>query len=294
VEQINTTGYTVRLDNKFVGFLNLFPNSNTSDVSLFEEPLKTTGENIQGSKIFNVFDKENKKIGVLKLKFKAKALVLNELNLTYKANGYLGSIDRNMLNNKEKNIQKLYGNWDTGFALDIHTLNSDYLGQDEHGHDKFKTVRSKMGELVYQLKYQENQSAVTEIVSIILSSGSFNKIEAIIPIPPSNLTRKYQPVFIIATELAEKLNKKVYLDALNKTIGSKELKNIEDIQEREQALKNSMSINLKYPLTNKTVLLLDDIYRSGATLRVATDLLKSKAGVKCVYVLTMTKTRSNR
>jgi len=50
----------------------------------------------------------------------------------------------------------------------------------------------------------------------------------------------------------------------------------------------------KYNLSNKNILLLDDLYRSGATLRVATELLYNNCNVKDVYVLTMTKTRSNR
>ena len=42
------------------------------------------------------------------------------------------------------------------------------------------------------------------------------------------------------------------------------------------------------------ILLVDDLYRSGTTLRVATDLLKTTGKAEKVSVLTMTKTRSNR
>ena len=68
--------------------------------------------------------------------------------------------------------------------------------------------------------------------------------------------------------------------------------------EKLQILKREMSIekfrNLQGEniLLNKNVLLLDDIYDSGATLTVATYLLYSCGQVKNVYVITMTKTRS--
>ncbi len=52
---------------------------------------------------------------------------------------------------------KLEGNWVAGFAFDLHTLSSEYLGQDEYGHDRYNNTRSEIGELVYQLKYQSLQ-----------------------------------------------------------------------------------------------------------------------------------------
>ena len=48
---------------------------------------------------------------------------------------------------------ELLGNWKKGFAYDVHTLDSVYMGADEFGHDHWKTTRSEMGELVYRLKY---------------------------------------------------------------------------------------------------------------------------------------------
>lgn len=45
---------------------------------------------------------------------------------------------------------------------------------------------------------------------------------------------------------------------------------------------------------NKKVLIIDDLYRSGTTLMELTHLLYDEAQVQNVYVVTLTKTRSNR
>ncbi len=189
---------------------------------------------------------------------------------------------------------KLEGNWVAGFAFDLHTLSSEYLGQNEYGHGKYNNTRSEMGELVYQLKYQHNSSVVNKIVNLLQTINDFDKMEVVIPIPPSNTNRVNQPVFSIATEFGKRFNIAVCLDVLVKSKGSQELKGITNPDERQEALKNSMHIDKKYDLSGKTILLIDDLYRSGSTLKVATDLLYSSEGAKNVYVLTMTKTRSNR
>ena len=151
-----------------------------------------------------------------------------------------------------------------------------------------------MGELVYQLKYKNDASVASKIVDLIQKEVDFSKFDTIITIPPSNQFRPKQPVILVAAEMAERFEVGVYFDALTKTSGSQELKKITDPGERMEALKKTMHLTDKYDLSGKVVLLIDDLYRSGATLSVATELLMEKAKVERVYVLTMTKTRSNR
>jgi len=195
-------------------------------------------------------------------------------------------------------VYKLEGNWEYGLAFDRHTLSSEYLGQDEYGYDRYNNTRSEMGELVYQLKYKHNSTAVNKIVDLLqVIKGlerAITEIDVIIPIPPSNTNRAEQPVFLIATEFGKRFNIAVCLDVLAKSKGSKELKSITNHVEREEALRNSLFIANHYDLSGKKVLLIDDLYRSGATLRVATDLLYSEEQAEKVYVLTMTTTRRNR
>ncbi|MCD6198213.1 MAG: ComF family protein, partial [Deltaproteobacteria bacterium] len=107
---------------------------------------------------------------------------------------------------------KIHGNWKKGIALDLHTKSSEYLGVDEFGHDRFETIRSEMGELVYKLKYKSDLSVVPQIVNAIVKIGGIEKMDYIIPVPPSNIHRRFQPVFIIAEELSKKIDVELATD----------------------------------------------------------------------------------
>lgn len=189
---------------------------------------------------------------------------------------------------------ELKGNWDVGLAVDLHTVDSTYLGVDEYGHDHFDNVRSEIGELVYRLKYNGDASATKKIVDILEGLGEILVVEAIIPMPSTNKNRAVQPVPEIAQELGTRLNIPVLGDLLKKKEGGEELKNVEGPEERKKLLEANLYFEDTADIEDKKVLLLDDLYRSGATLSVATDLLRKEGKAKNVFALTMTKTRSRR
>lgn len=189
---------------------------------------------------------------------------------------------------------KIHGNWKKGIALDLHTKSSDYLGVDEFGHDRFETIRTEMGELVYKLKYKSDLSVVPQIVNAIVKIGGIEKMDYIIPVPPSNIHRRFQPVFIIAEELSKKFDVELATDLILKIRETPELKNITDDKERDNITRDAFSLNDTYDLSGLKVLILDDLYRSGTTLRAITSLLYEEGKVKNVYVVTLTKTRSTR
>jgi len=188
---------------------------------------------------------------------------------------------------------ELKGNWKKGFAYDVHTLDSVYLGVDEHGHDRWKNTRSEMGQLVYDLKYDRDKSAVAKIVDLLTKYKGIETMDAIVPVPATRW-RPIQPVIEIARELGRRTNVLVLENLLVKKTDGPELKNIDDPDERQRHLKDIITISEDYNISGQSVLLVDDLYRSGATLSVATELLYNIAKVKAVFVLTMTKTRSKR
>ena len=121
---------------------------------------------------------------------------------------------------------KIKGNWKKGFAYDVHTLDSVYMGPDEYGHDRWNTTRSEMGELVYQLKYRGDTSATEKIVDLLGKFKGLNEMGAIIPVPSTNTGRRVQPVLEIAKELGSRVKVDVLEDVLQKSNGGQELKNI--------------------------------------------------------------------
>lgn len=189
---------------------------------------------------------------------------------------------------------RLEGNWKKGLAFDLHTIASDYLGPDEYGHDRWDTTRSEMGELLYQLKYRHDKSAVNDIVALLKGIKGIEKFDAIIPVPSTNKTRAYQPVDEIARALGAQRRVDVLVGFLEKKAGGQELKGVDDLDERKKLLANTIVIADDKDISGDNILLVDDLYRSGATLNAATDVLYKEAAVGSVSVLTMTKTRSKR
>lgn len=190
-------------------------------------------------------------------------------------------------------VISLEGNWRVGKAYDLHTVSSTYLGVDEYGHDQFENTRSEMGQLVYQLKYRNDKAAVSKIVDLLDQIGGIEKFDCIVPIPPTNKNRPYQPVELIAEELGKKRGVTIYQNLLLNE-GNEELKGVTDPVARDEMLKSALKLSGDIDLAGKKILLIDDLYRSGSTLRVATDLLYREGKAEAVCVLTMTKTRSNR
>ncbi len=190
---------------------------------------------------------------------------------------------------------EITGNWAKGYALDLHTTGSEYLGDDQYGHPQFNTTRSEIGQLLYDLKYKGKKNVIPKIIIKIKECiTGIEKFDYIVSIPPSNTDRPFQPVELIGQALSSEYKIPFLNDAIIKMRSTEELKNVSDISKRKEILEDTLSFNTKHDLKGKNVLIIDDLYRSGSTLAVVTDLLYKHGHAACVNVIVLTKTRSNR
>ncbi len=184
------------------------------------------------------------------------------------------------------------GNWISGYALDVHTLHSTHVGINEHGHDVFDTKRSELGELLFRLKYRGDLSAVTEIVEAATDflRRSRSRFDLIVPVPPSG-SRPVQPVIVLAKAFGEALNLAV-AECVTTTRPPTQLKGAMDRNRRQELLEGLYAVE-RARTKRKSILLFDDLYRSGATMNAIAELLMTQGNAKAVRVLTITKVRRN-
>jgi competence protein ComFC len=189
--------------------------------------------------------------------------------------------------------RQILGRWRQGFALDLHTLSSSFVGHDEFGHPKFESTRSEVGELLYRLKYSQERSVIDEITDAAASfvKGWQSSLDIIVPVPPST-KRSMQPVNVLADSLAQKLGIPV-AHCLTITRDPSPLKNVNDLDERMRLLAGLYSVDAS-ATTGKRILLFDDLYRSGATMNEITIALYDQGHAADVVALAVTRTRSIR
>jgi len=189
------------------------------------------------------------------------------------------------------NPRRINGNWTSGYTLDTHTISSTHIGINEFGHDVFDTKRSELGELLYRMKYKEDRSAAPGIVGAAVSilRRSRNKFDLLVPVPPSG-SRPVQPVLILATGIGRALDLPV-ANCVSATRTTTPLKGVVDPEKRRELLEGLYTVDTA-KTQGKSVLLFDDLYRSGATLNAITELLMTEGRAKAVRVLTITRTRS--
>lgn len=188
----------------------------------------------------------------------------------------------------EINPYRLAGNWSEGFALDIHILSSIPIGESQWGHMQFDNTYSEVGKRINQLKYKKIKSGVNELVETAVNFIEKRNwdIDLIIPVAPS-ITRNEQPVMLLAEKVGDTLNIPVSTTAIRKVKETTTLKNI-PIPQRPGHLAGAYEVLIEETIEQR-VLLFDDIYDSGATLRTICDCLIGGQPEK-IFVLTFTKT----
>ena len=117
-------------------------------------------------------------------------------------------------------------------------------------------------------------------------------MDLIVAVPPST-PRREQPLILIARALAEQINVSISEDCVWKIRETPALKNADDYDQRWRLLDGAFDVDSTL-VAGKTLLLFDDLYRSGATMNAITSALYDKGGAKDIFALTLTRTRSRQ
>ena len=187
-------------------------------------------------------------------------------------------------------LRQVQGPWDAGWVLDKHTLNSQYLGDDANGHPRFETTRTEIGEATYQLKYRHHWDQVQPLAQAI-ADHVFPKLADvgfILPMPASAV-RPRQPVTEVAEALGKIVDKPVFADTLRKANTGKSLKDLHTKEEKIDAIGDGITVNNQ--ITNEgawNVLVVDDLFHTGASMEAACKVLRAYPKVKKIYVAALT------
>jgi predicted amidophosphoribosyltransferase len=188
------------------------------------------------------------------------------------------------------NLRQIKGPWLDGWVLDKHTISSTFLGNDDHGHPQFETLRTEIGEATYLLKYRQDWTKVDILANALAEHiyPRFQDVGLIVSMPPSR-PRPRQPVPEVAAALGKIVKVPVFNNILYKSGAAIALKDLHSKEEKLTALKSTIQLN--EAITNAgawNALIIDDLYDSGASLEAACDALSRYKKIKDIYVAALT------
>ncbi|HJW89483.1 MAG TPA: RecQ family ATP-dependent DNA helicase [Anaerolineales bacterium] len=213
-----------------------------------------------------------------------KLLTSGQLAKDYHGKIVLGVKKSPLSNESIKNFlsrpqpRRLEGPWSSGWAIDFHS-----------GFSGAQWSRSPAGTLAYRLKYQGDLDALPSLVQqareLIRGHPELVQVDVILAVPPST-ARPADPVATFAAALGEQLGRKV-LPALVKTRQTAPQKEMHTLAQKQANVAGAFA--LRQPVAGLRLLVVDDLFDSGATLEEITRLL-IKSGAAQVFVLTLTRT----
>lgn len=120
------------------------------------------------------------------------------------------------------------------------------------------------------------------------ASGRF---QIVVPVPASSPARRVTRC--LAQGVAAGLGVSCSVTALTKLKSTSQMKSVLDVEVRRRLLRGAFRVD-KRQTEGKSVLLVDDVYRSGVTLECAAVAVAEQGNPAAVYVLAVTRTRVHR
>ena len=153
--------------------------------------------------------------------------------------------------------------------------------------------KDSIASLIMDLKYNNKKYTAKSMAMYMADCFNNNHLFAdyIVPVPICEKRLKqrgFNQSEEIANELSKLLKMKVKTEVLKRVKETPTQTNL-DYHERQVNLKDAFKAYKPKLIKDKTVLIIDDVYTTGATVTECSKELKS-AGAKCVYVLTFART----
>ena len=139
-------------------------------------------------------------------------------------------------------IMKMDGDWSAGLVLDWHIAHSEFLRYDQYGHPEYNTLRTEVGEVLYQLKYRSDLTQIDTLANTMADTIAepFPTISFLVPMPPSK-QRATQPLILLAKKVAELLNIPFFENILLKNETTPQMKDIKTKEEKNRYVNAMLS-----------------------------------------------------
>lgn len=143
--------------------------------------------------------------------------------------------------------------------------------------------------LIWQLKFRRRTSAAPELAKLLYNMIISAKVPVaqfmLVPIPlhvSRMRERGFNQTELIAQELAKLSGAQVDVESLCRVRKTKHQAEIKSHCQREENLKNSFAVLHPENISGKNIILIDDVWTSGATMNEATRVLKLAGACKII------------
>lgn len=150
--------------------------------------------------------------------------------------------------------------------------------------------------LIHRFKYRRWSSVMTVFTPLIAKYLEHCTVHAdtftVVPIPlhPDRLRdRGFNQAQLIAEVVAHTLRRPLRSELLERTRATHAQAELKDWDARAENIANAFSVPARLSLENKNIILVDDVYTSGATMRDAARALR-EAGAKRIIAFVVAKT----
>lgn len=174
----------------------------------------------------------------------------------------------------------LPGPWSRGIALGMHA-------QDAEG-----TERSEIGELLVRFKYGGERSLGRMLGAALGRAVSAQQSEVVVHIPSSR-RHAFEPACELARSAARSLRVRCLPRFIALTRKVRPQKDLVSLSEKKENVRGAFKVRRAELIRGRRVLIVDDVYDSGATLEEAWRVVK-EAGAAEIVVGAVTKTRYQR